>query len=117
MKKLLLTFFATVLISMLLTCFWAGSHQNMFDYFNEQGSNPWFVATLMDCYWGFFIFYLWLVYKENSWLIRIPWLIAIVCLGNIAIATSAIVKVVRLPSDASVEDFLLKQKPTNRASA
>jgi hypothetical protein len=44
-------------------------------------------------------------------------LIAIICLGNIAIATYAIIKVVRLPSDASVEDFLLKQNPTNRASA
>ena len=73
---------------MTVACFWAGNYQNMFDYLRVHGSHPWYVATLLDCYWGFLIFYLWLVYKENSWLVRIPWLV---------------------PLNASLEDFLLKK--------
>ena len=108
-RKLLFAFFGLMLVSMLLVCVRAGTQQNMFEYFNEHGSHPWYVATLLDCYWGFFIFYGWLVYQEKSWLVRIPWLVAICCLGNIAVATYGLLHVFRLPTKASFEDFLLKK--------
>ncbi len=108
-RNLLLVFFTLMLVSMLLICIYAGSQQNMFTYFKEQGNSPWFLATLLDCDWGFFIFYGWLMYKEKSWFIRIPSFLAICSLGNIAIASYGLFQAFRLPNNASFEDFLLKR--------
>ena len=52
-----------MLISMLILCFYAGSKQNMLSYFGEEFSNPWFVATLMDCYWVY-------LFSMAGWSIR-----------------------------------------------
>ena len=114
-KKGLLLFFSLMLISMLGVCLWAGSDKNMLIYFNEQRSSPWFIATLMDCYWGFLIFYGWLLYQEKSWAKRIPWLATICCLGNIAVAIYGLIRAARLPADASFEDFLMEK--TDRYSS
>ena len=32
--------------------------------------DPWFQATLMDAYFGFFTFFVWVAYKEENWLAR-----------------------------------------------
>ena len=109
MKKPLIAFFVTVSISLVIVLCWAGSHQSLWDYLSHHGRNPWYIATILDCYWGFLIFYLWVIYKEYSWLTRIPWLVGIICLGNIAVATYAMTKLLKLPDNASFEDFLLKQ--------
>ena len=101
-----------MLASMIIICLYAGSEQNMFEYFNEHISDPWFLATILDCYWGFLIFYGWLIYQEESWLIRIPSLIAICSLGNIAIALYGLYRTIRLPKNTSFEDFLLKRNIT-----
>ena len=114
-KKGLLLFFSLMLISMLGVCLLAGSSKNMFIYFNEQRSSPWFIATLLDCYWGFFIFYGWLLYQEKSWVKRIPWLAAICFLGNIAVAIYGLIRAARLSADATFEDFLIKK--TDRSSS
>ena len=109
MKKPLLAFFVAVSTSLLIALFWAGSQQGLLDYLSNHGRNPWYIVTILDCYWGFLIFYLWVIYKEDSWFTRIPWLIGILCLGNIAVAAYAMIKIFKLPHDASFEDFLLKQ--------
>ena len=106
-KNVLLAFFSLMLLSMLAICFWAGSQQNMVEYVSKELSDPWFMATLLDCYWGLFIFSGWLVYQEKSWVTRVPWLVAIFCLGNIAVAIYGLLRVTRLPSDATFQDFLL----------
>tara|TARA_Y100000994_G_scaffold37122_1_gene27959 strand:- start:722 stop:1063 length:342 start_codon:yes stop_codon:yes gene_type:complete len=108
-RSLLFVFFGVMLISMLAVCIYAGNQQNMFNYFREHGSDPWFVATLLDCYWGFFIFYCWLVYQEKSWLSRIPWLLAICSLGMIAVSSYGLMRTYRLKKDACFEDFLLRE--------
>ena len=107
-RSLLFVFFGVMLISMLAACIYAGNQQNMFNYFREHGSDPWFVATLLDCYWGFFIFYCWLVYQEKTWWSRVPWLIAICCLGMIAVSSYGLLRTYRLNKDSDFEDFLLK---------
>ena len=109
-RNLLFAFFGLMLISMLAVCFYAGSQQNMFGYFNEHGSHPWYVATLLDCYWGFFVFYGWLVYQEKTWWSRVPWLIAICCLGMIAVSSYGLLRTYRLNNDSDFEDFLLKER-------
>ena len=69
--------------------------------------DPWFIATLADAYFGFFTFYLWVAYKETSWAKRVIWLLAILTLGNFAMATYLLLKVSSLQS-FSVEGLLLR---------
>jgi hypothetical protein len=42
------------------------------------------VATLLDAYLGFFIFYVWVAYKERAASTRILWFLLIMGLGNMA---------------------------------
>ena len=73
-----------------------------------MATHPWFIATLFDTYWAFLTFYCWVFYKEVSSLSRISWLIAILLLGNIAMAVYMLVQLFRLPSDSKMEDLLLR---------
>lgn len=76
------------------------------------GSNPWFIATLADAYFGFLWFWLWVAYKEARWTSRGVWLLLILGLGNIAMAAYALLTLSRLPRGAGVEQFLLRPRGT-----
>ena len=43
--------------------------------------DPWFIATLMDAYFGFLTFFVWVAYKERSWTVRSAWFVAIMMLA------------------------------------
>lgn len=73
--------------------------------------DPWFVATLADAYFGFLTFYLWLSYKEPTWLRRVIWLVAILSLGNFAMAGYLLWQVLRL-RPFTIESLLLKRETT-----
>lgn len=47
----------------------------------------WFQATLMDAYFGFFFFFLWVCYRETCWMKRLLWGVLIAGLGNMAMAS------------------------------
>jgi hypothetical protein len=108
------TFFAVVLATMLLVTGWAGSQVALWDVPREVGMHPWFLATLADAYWGFFVFYVWIWYKEPSWVARAVWLLAVVLLGNIAMAAYGLAVTWRLPREAGVTDVLLRGSPVSR---
>ena len=63
-------------------------------------AHPWFVATLFDTYFAFLTFYVWLAYKETGLVRRLVWLIAILLLGNIAMAAYLLWKLFQLRPDA-----------------
>lgn len=94
---------------------WATGHISIVPVINDllanpgAGNNPWFVATLLDAYFGFLWFWAWVAYKEQSWFSRIIWLVLILTLGNIAMATYILIQLLRLPADAKVEDLLLRR--------
>lgn len=104
-------FFLVVLASMLAVTGWAGAQVALWSIPREIGGHPWFLATLADAYWGFFTFYLWLCHKEPSWLARVAWFVALVLLGNIAMATYGLIVVFRLPTHATARDVLLRGEP------
>lgn len=101
--------FAVVLISMLAVTGWASSHVALWKTPREVVTHPWFIATLFDTYWGFLTFYVWLAYKETSNAARALWFVAIVLLGNIAMASYLLIQLFRLPSDARIEELLLRK--------
>ncbi len=108
MIVLLRIFFAGVLITMLCATSWAGWHCALWKTPEAVVTHPWFIATLFDCYFGFFTFYAWLAYKETRWLARIGWFVAIVLLGNIAMSSYMLVLLFRLPAGAGLEQVLLR---------
>jgi Protein of unknown function (DUF1475) len=113
MIRFLKFFFLIVLLSMLWVTTWASLECTLWKTQRAVVTHPWFIATLFDTYWGFLTFYCWVCYKETSWLKRVAWLIAILLLGNIAMASYVLNKLFRLPKGASMEDLLLKDKKTS----
>src|SRR4051812_36967904 len=79
--------FLLVLASMLWVTSWASLQCPLFAVPREVYAHPWFIATMFDTYWGFITFFVWVCYKQTSWLARVAWFLAIMLLGNIAMAS------------------------------
>jgi hypothetical protein len=103
-------FFGGVLVCMLLVTSWASRQQAIWAIPREVLSNPWFIATLFDAYFGFLTFYVWVAFRERGWVWRGLWLLAILLLGNIAMAAYVLLQLWRLPPGAGVADLLLKRR-------
>ena len=101
---------AVVLIAMLAVTTWASSEIAVWKIPRDVFTHPWFIATLFDTYFGFLTFYVWLAYKETTTLARVVWLLAILALGNIAMAIYLLRELFRLPPTATMEDLLLRRK-------
>ena len=78
--------FVLVIASMLAVTSWASLHTPLFDIPPEVIGHPWFLATLLDAYWGFITFYVWAAWKERSGAARALWLVNVLLLGNFAMA-------------------------------
>lgn len=106
--------------SLVAASIWATGQVSIMPTINDLIANPtanynaWFVATLFDTVYAFGWFWLWIAYKETSWLARGLWLLAVLATGNMAMAVYALIQLAKLPADATVEDFLLRQKPAAR---
>ena len=73
-RSLLISVFSLFILSLLALTTWASFERNVFDNAHLL-KDRWFLATLMDAYWGFFTVYLWMAYKLNGWASRLLWLI------------------------------------------
>jgi predicted permease len=106
---------AFVLLTMLAVTIWASLQVALWNTPREVATHPWFIATLFDTYFAFLTFYVWLAYKETSNLARVLWLLAVLLLGNIAMAIYLLRELFRLPANATMEDLLLRRKATPAA--
>lgn len=80
-------FFIAVIVAMLGVTSWASLTQSLGDF--ARGPvirDPWVIATLFDAYFAFLAFFVWVAWKERSLLARVLWFIALILLGNFAIA-------------------------------
>lgn len=115
MKVRLGLFALTALAAMVAVSIWATGHISISPVIDELltypgvGNNPWFVATLFDTYFAFLWFWAWVAYKEPSWASRWFWLVLILCLGNMAMASYIMIQLIRLPATATTEDLLLRR--------
>jgi hypothetical protein len=71
----------------------------------------WTIATLMDAYCGFLTFYAWVFYKERRWLPRMAWFLAIMALGNMAMAAYALLQLTRLRPEEDASMMLTARNP------
>ncbi len=108
MRMILLAVFGSILLGMLGVTAWAFQERHILDagyLFNER----WFVATFVDAYCGFLTFYVWVAYKERTVVGRVLWFLAVMGLGNIAMAVYMIVQLIRLRPGDSWEQLLLRR--------
>ncbi|HSH92811.1 MAG TPA: DUF1475 family protein [Roseimicrobium sp.] len=106
-----------VLLAMLAVTGWASSEVALWKMPGEVVRHPWFIATLFDAYFGFLIFYAWLFYKETALAARVGWFVAIMLLGNIAMAVYLLLSLRRLPGNARIEDLLLRRAQDPKGGA
>ena len=103
-------FFTFVIVTMLSVTTWASLRESILDIPPAVTGDPWFVATLFDAYFGFLTFFIWVAYKERSMVSRGVWLAAILVLGNLAMATYALVQLFKVPATAMLHDVLLRRE-------
>ena len=87
--RLLAGLFMAILIGMLAVTVRASLVRSVLDN-GPLMRDVWFQATLADAYFGFVMFYVWVFYRERTISRRAGWFVGIMLLGNIAMATYAL---------------------------
>lgn len=109
MRRLLIAFCLLVLALMTWATVAASLDRSVVAAGRDLWSDLWFRATLADTYCAFLTFYLWVAYKQPRWPARIGWLVAILLLGNFAMAAFLLRELFRLPAGAPLSDLLLRR--------
>lgn len=63
---------------------------NVIKGFETVCAEPWGLATMFDAYFGFLAFWLYVAWRERTVAARLGWLVALLLLGNFAIAGYAL---------------------------
>lgn len=69
----------------------------------------WTYATLADAYFGFLTFYAWVFYKEARATARAGWFVAIMLLGNMAMAVYVLLQLRQLAAGQPAASILLRR--------
>jgi predicted permease len=107
-KTVLRLLFGFIFVSLLAFTSWASVQQPIWEWQGlvTRPDNGWTIATLIDAYYGFLTFYVWVFYKESRLLPRLGWFIAIMLLGNMAMAAYVLIQLSRLRSDEPASAIL-----------
>jgi hypothetical protein len=104
--------FVVVLGSMLAVTSWAGMHQSLSAFAHSATfRDPWVIATLFDAYWAFIGVYVWVAWKEQSLAARVLWFVALIALGNIAIACYFLRELFSVPASGPVDPVFSRRNP------
>lgn len=107
-RNFLIGLFALVLMAMLAITTYASLDRSILNVGSQLTSDPWFLATLADAYFGFLTFYVWVAYKEVGLVKRLVWFVLIMTLGNIAMASYLLWQLWRLDPRATPANLLLR---------
>ena len=109
MKTVLKILFGAIFVWMIIMTVQTSLKVSLWSSLHSFAGNPWAVATLWDAYFGFTTFWVWVAYKESSWVARIVWLIVIFALGNIAMSFYMLIQLFRLKPEDGMEKLLLRR--------
>jgi hypothetical protein len=111
-KHLLAILFASILLSLAVMTIWASVQQPVWQWRGlTTGVDRWWtIATLMDAYFGFLTFFVWVCFKECRMTARVLWFIAIMALGNMAMASYVLLQLARLERGAPVRSILTSRR-------
>ena len=110
-RTALLVLFGGILAAMLVVTVTASLHQPLWEWggLRAEPDRWWTYATLADAYFGFLTFYAWVFYKETRATARAGWFVAIMLLGNIAMAVYVLLQLAKLPAGAPLSRLLLRE--------
>lgn len=100
--------FTVIFIAMVSVVSWASLTESILAIPSVVTNDPWFIATMFDAYSGFITFYVWVFYREICWVRKALWLLAILLLGNMAMAAYVLWIVWRAPAQSSWQQLLLR---------
>ena len=102
--------FGLIIVAMLAATVQATLDRGVLEALDELWPDPWFRATLADAYFGFLTVFVWIAYRERSMIARLLWFVALMLLGNFAIAAYILVALYQLDPAASLEKLLLRKE-------
>lgn len=111
MKNTLISLFTILFIYITYTVVSTSIQSNLFTEWNFLASIPWMKATLVDFYINTIVIFAWMSFRENSWAVRIVWLILFVLLGSMATTIYVLIQLFKLKDGEPVQNaFLIKTK-------
>jgi hypothetical protein len=110
-RRVLQIWFVLVLVAMLAATGWASAVQPVWQWTGllQHPNHAWTIATLLDAYFGFAAFYIWVLFKEPKVLPRVLWFIAIMALGNMAMAVYVLKELRYMHSDDDLSRLLVRR--------
>jgi hypothetical protein len=111
-RPALTALFGGILAAMLLVTTTASLKQPLWDWggLTSEPDRWWTLATLADAYFGFLTFYAWVYYKQVATASRVAWFVAIMLLGNIAMAVYVLLQISKLRPGEPVARMLLREE-------
>jgi hypothetical protein len=111
-RPALAALFGAILVVMLLVTTTASLKQPLWEWggLTSEPDRWWTIATLADAYFGFLTFYAWVFYKQVTAVSRVAWLVAIMLLGNIAMAIYVLLQISKLQPGEPVSRLLLRKQ-------
>jgi hypothetical protein len=112
-KRGLQLLFGFILVSLTVWNIWVSTRQPVWQWggLTTPPDNLWTIATLIDAYYGFITFYVWVLWKESRTLPRALWFVAIMLLGNIAMSAYVLRQLARPGSADSMSTLLAARNP------
>ena len=96
---------------MLAATTWASLQCPLFSIPRDVFTHPWFLATLLDAYWAFIAFFVWVAWKERALLARVLWFVALILLGNLAIAAYMLRELFTIPANGPLDPVVTRRNP------
>lgn len=109
MKTLLKIILSTFIIAIAYATITASLERNVLEAGKILWPDAWFKATLVDTYCAFLTIYLWIFYKESSWIARLLWLMLVLVLGTFAYASYLLIQLFKLKSSEPLSNILLRK--------
>jgi hypothetical protein len=110
MILLLRALFVLIILVMSWGTVRASLAQALFDIPPEVYRNPWFQVTLLDAYFAFLTFFVWVAWKENRVAARVLWAVAIALWGNFAMAAYLLRELFRVPGDGNLAEVFATRR-------
>ncbi len=122
-RRLLIAYFTVVLLAMTWVSWYActapsisslpeytGKGLNVIGGYVTVCSEPWGLATMLDAYFGFMVFWLYVAWRERTVASRLGWFVALMLLGNFAIAGYALICLLNSDSETDLGKIFFTRK-------